>query len=465
MIFSIDRHPADKDALHDGASQRWYSYAEVQTAVTEWREGLACSRKTLVFDFCRNDVSSVFVYLAALESGHAVALLDDGLAAEFKANLIELYQPEFIASATSIPSADYEAVRERLWRRRSAVEQLIHPDLGLLLSTSGSTGSPKFVRLTIGNVKANAASICAALQIRPADRAITSLPIHYSYGLSVLNTHLQSGGSVVLTDEGLITPAFWETFRARECTSFAGVPYSYQILNRLDPDRLNIPSLDTMTQAGGKLPNHLIARFSEWMAGRGGRFFVMYGQTEATARIAVLPHEKLPEKLGSVGPAIPGGHLAIEIDGGLKTEPNRTGELVYSGPNVMMGYANNRADLTLGDVNQGKLHTGDIGYLDEHGYLHMTGRSKRDAKLFGLRINLDEVEDMLRVHGPTAVLGKDEKLRIYCEYGDDESFAQYRRELAAKLKVNHKAFVFERVEQLPTTTSGKIDYQNLASRS
>src|SRR5207244_3442012 len=152
---------------------------------------------------------------------------------------------------TAIPCTGYEVVRETLWRSRSPVEQTIHPDLALLLSTSGSTGSPKFVRLTRSNVEANAASICAALKIRPVDRAITSLPIHYSYGLSVLNTHLHSGAGVVLTDEGLISPAFWETFRVQECTSFAGVPYSYQILNRLDPDRLNVPSLDTMTQAGG----------------------------------------------------------------------------------------------------------------------------------------------------------------------------------------------------------------------
>jgi acyl-CoA synthetase (AMP-forming)/AMP-acid ligase II len=394
-----------------------------------------------------------------------VALLDDGLRSEFKVNLIDLYQPEYIISQTPIPCAGYERMRESLWRRNKQSEGLLHPELSLLLSTSGSTGSPKFVRLTRANIEVNAASICQALAIKQADRAISSLPMQYSYGLSVVNTHLFAGASVVLTDEGLLSANFWSLFRELECTSLAGVPYSYQILSRLDPDRLNIPSLQTLTQAGGKLHNDLIRKFSEWIALRGGRFYVMYGQTEAAPRISTLPAEALAAKLGSVGPPVPGGCVAIEVNGRLTSEPYRTGELVYSGPNVMMGYATSRADLALGDLLAGQLHTGDMAYLDEEGYIYMAGRSKRDAKLFGLRINLDEVENLLRVHGPTAVISRDERLCIYCEYGDEELFAQYRQELAAKLKVHYGAFIFERVTKLPTTTSGKIDYQSLTDLS
>jgi long-chain acyl-CoA synthetase len=463
MIFALDRHLADK-AVYHAASARWWSYAQIREAIEKERQIFDASGKALIFNFCRNDESSLFPYLAGLEAGHAVAMLDDGLAAEFKAKLIGLYQPEFIVSRTSIPCSGYAPVSAAIWRRTSLAENHLHPDLSLLLSTSGSTGSPKFVRLTKRNVEANAASICEALAIRPADRAIASLPMHYSYGLSVVNTHLLAGASIVLTDDGLLTSSFWETFRTLECTSLAGVPYSYQILHRLDPDKLNLPSLHTMTQAGGRLHNDLIAKFSAWMARRGCRFFVMYGQTEAAPRIATLPSDDLPGKLGSVGRPIPGGQVAIEIDGRLILEPNVTGELVYRGPNVMMGYATCRADLALGDCLGGELHTGDMAYLDEQGYIYMAGRSQRDAKLFGLRINLDEVENMLRIHGPTAVVGRDEKLCIYCEYGDDRSFAQYQQELAARLKVHYAAFAFERVDKLPTTTSGKIDYQSLASR-
>jgi len=240
------------------------------------------------------------------------------------------------------------------------------------------------------------------------------------------------------------------------------VPYLYQILNRLDPERLNIPSLNTLTQAGGKLNPDLIAKFSGWIARRGGRFFVMYGQTEASPRISILPSDKLPAKLGSVGLPLPGGRVRIAIDDELTTEPNRPGELVYEGPNVMMGYAAGREDLALGNVTGGVLRTGDMAYTDEDGFIFITGRAKRDAKLFGLRINLDEVESMLRAHGPVAVVGKGEKIRIYCEHGDADVFAVYQRELAAKLRIHYSAFSFERVDRLPVTSTGKIEYQTLA---
>ncbi len=451
MIFSLDRHASAK-ALYEATSGQWWTYADLRNAVDGWRVFLTSQSKSLVFNFCRNDIRSIAVYLASIETGHAVALLDDGLPAESKANLIDLYRPEFVSTSEGVPCAGYEQVRETLWRATYTATLPPHPDLALLLSTSGSTGSPRFVRLTRRNVESNAESISQVLNIGPSDCAITSLPIHYSYGLSVLNTHLLRGASIALTGQSLMEPGFWETFRAAGCTSFAGVPYLYQILHRLNPDRLNVPSLNTMTQAGGKMDPKLIARFSEWIANRGGRFFVMYGQTEATARISILPPEALAEKPASVGKPVPGGHFSIQVDG----------ELTYQGPNVMMGYAAGRQDLALGDELGGVLATGDLAYVDEDGFLFIAGRAKRDAKLFGLRVNLDEVESMMRVHGPVAVIARGEKLRIYCEHGDEETFAGYQRDLAARLRIHHSAFAFQRVDVLPTTSSGKIDYQTLA---
>jgi acyl-coenzyme A synthetase/AMP-(fatty) acid ligase len=454
MIFSLDRHDSAR-ALYDAASRQWLSYGELRELVAEWRDALTGPSKTVSFNFCRNDVRSIAMYLGCLEAGNAVALLDDGLATEAKAGLLELYQPEFVSTGEEVPVPGYEQIRESLWRRVSATAPAPHPDLALLLSTSGSTGSPRFVRLTRRNVESNAESISQVLNIGPADCAITSLPIHYSYGLSVLNTHLLRGASLALTGQGLMEPGFWETFRAAECTSFAGVPYLYQILKRLNPDRLRVPSLNTMTQAGGRMDPELIERFSNWIGGRGGRFFVMYGQTEATARISILPAEDLPAKLGSVGKPIPGGRVEIRGD-------DHAGELIYHGPNVMMGYAASREDLALSDELDGTLATGDLARLDEDGYLFITGRAKRDAKVFGLRINLDEVESMLRIHGPVAVIGKGEQLLIYLEQGDDEAFARHRSNLAERLRIHHSAFTFLRIEKLPVTSSGKIDYQKLA---
>jgi acyl-CoA synthetase (AMP-forming)/AMP-acid ligase II len=461
MFLQDSSIPASAAALFDSTSGRWYTHGDLRSEVARAAEALG-TRKSLVFCYCRNNFATVAWYLAAVEAGHAVALLDDGLSAEFKAGLIERYAPELIlgSSEASVAAEGYDgaALGEglHLSRRREGQEGEIAPALAVLLSTSGSTGSPKFVRLTKDSVTANARSIIEGLAIGADDRAISSLPLHYSYGLSVLNTHLLAGAAVVLTNDGLMSPGFWQVFRETECTSFAGVPYSYQVVRRLGVEGLKIPSLRTMTQAGGKLQVDLVAQFHQTMADRGGRFFVMYGQTEASARIAILPHDKLPEKLGSAGRAIAGGSFEIDAEDG------QSGELIYRGPNVMMGYASGREDLALGDVQQGRLATGDLAHLDAEGFVYIEGRMKRDAKLFGLRINLDEIESMLRVHGPTAVIGAPDKLLIFCEHGDEESLTRYRMELAAKLKVNHRALEFHRLAQIPVTSSGKVDYQALA---
>jgi long-chain acyl-CoA synthetase len=457
-------------ALYDSALAQWWSFGELREAVGRVAKSLDWSEKALAFCFCRNDFASVAWYLAAIERGHAVALLDEAMAPEFKQRLIELYAPEFLLSSADCPvyaAAGYTAAAPPgegsfLWKRPWPDSRGLHPDLAVLLSTSGSTGSPKLVRLTERNLTANAHSIVQAIEMTAADRAISSLPFHYSFGLSVLHTHLLSGAPMVLTNQGLTSPGFWQVFREMQCTSFAGVPYSYQILQRLGLDGLKVPSLDTMLQAGGKLHNDLAARFHESMEQRGGRFFVMYGQTEASARIAVMPHRRLPGKLGSAGIAIPDGRMEILVDGVPTSEPGQTGELVYTGPNVMLGYATVREDLALGDVQLGRLSTGDSAYLDGDGFVFIGGRLKRDAKLFGLRINMDEIEGLLRVYGPTAVVAAGEKLRIFCEHGDEEAFRKYRQSLAQKLNLHHSAFDFRRVEQLPLNANGKIDYQRLS---
>ena len=215
MIFSPDHHASAK-ALYDAVSGRWLTYADLQNEVAALQPSLNAASKSLVFNFCRNDLRSIATYLASLEANNAAtALLDDGLVPEAKTSLIELYRPDFISTGVEVPHPDYEQAGDSLWRKITPDTTPLHPDLALLLSTSGSTGSPRFVRLTRRNVEANAESISAVLEIGHADCAITSLPIHYSYGLSVLNTHLLRGASLALTNQGLLEPGFWETFLQR----------------------------------------------------------------------------------------------------------------------------------------------------------------------------------------------------------------------------------------------------------
>jgi long-chain acyl-CoA synthetase len=437
-------------ALYDSSAQRWWSYADLYSAIEIRAQAFSAAVKPLILSFCRNDFPSVVTYLAALEADAAIALLPENMAPEFQAHLISVYQPEFLFNPAG--AANYSELDGKLWKRDADLDAPpIHANLSVLLSTSGTTGNPKFVRLSDGNVRANALSIAEALSIEPHHRAAANLPLHYSYGLSVVNSHLARGASVVLTGDSFVSPPFWNLLREQACDSLAGVPYSYQMLDRLKLDQLNVPGIRTLTQAGGKLGPELITRFHGIISNRGGRFFTMYGQTEATARISVLPSEMLPDKTGSVGFAIPGGSITID-----------EGEIVYSGPNVMLGYAESRADLGLGDTQGGTLRTGDLGHLDRDGCLWITGRLKREAKLFGLRVNLDDLEAMVRVHGPAAVIGRTDSLSIFCEF-EEALFPICRDELASKLRVHARAFQFHRVDRLPTTGAGKIDYSALGS--
>ncbi len=452
-------------ALVDATRGEEWSYARLNEAVERLASRIA-GGKRLVFVYGRNNPSSIVSYLAAVRAGHAVALLDPGVSDELQRALLERYEPDLIFHGGEVapPGTDWvdggEAGQDqRLARRSAEADKAIHPDLAVLLSTSGSTGSPKLVRLTQAGVEHNAGAIIEALGIHAGERAISSLPLYYSYGMSVVNTHLAAGASLVLTDDGLTGAGFWDAFRKYECSSLAGVPYSYQMLRRLDIDNLRIPSLRTMTQAGGKLNVSLVLEFHSKIVSRdGGRFFVMYGQTEAGPRITTLPAEALPAKAGSAGPALRDGAIEIVADDGPAREANVEGDVCYRGPNVMMGYAQRQEDLALGDELGGRLETGDLGKLDEDGFLHVTGRLKRIAKVFGLRINLDEVEQMLRRHGPAAVIGDDERLRALCEFGGPEDLDRIGKQLCTDLSLHPSALRMERVEGLPLKPNGKIDY-------
>jgi acyl-CoA synthetase (AMP-forming)/AMP-acid ligase II len=189
---------------------------------------------------------------------------------------------------------------------------------------------------------------------------------------------------------------------------------------------------------------------------------VMYGQTEAAPRMATLPSERLTEKLGSAGPAIPGGSFSIRLDDGAETtEPGATGEVVYRGPNVMMGYAEAEAELAAGDEVGGVLATGDLGHLDGDGFLFITGRLKRIGKVFGVRVSLDDVEQMLRGHGAVAVVPGGDKIVVWLEGAEDQARKNVAKELSERLRQHVSGFDVRAIDALPLLPSGKIDYRAL----
>lgn len=430
--------PPSGIAIVDAPTGRTWTYAELAEAVLSTADSMASARKSVVACLCRTDPSSAIGYLATLAAGHTALMLDATADRAVTDRLLAAYRTEFVLDG------------DRCERLPGSGGPVAEP-LAVLLGTSGSTGTPKYVRLSSDNVDANAAQIVEFLGIDAGERAVQSLPLHYSYGLSVLNSHLLAGATVVFAGESVMRPRFWEVMRDHACTSLAGVPFTYTMLRRIGFEKISLPDLRTLTQAGGRLAPEEVLRFGRWAADRGGRLVVMYGQTEATARIAYLPPERVLARPDRIGVAVPGGELSIAPDG----------ELIYHGPNVMLGYALGRADLSAGDEHRGRLATGDLAQVDDEGLYSIVGRKRRMAKLAGQRVNLDELETLLARHGQVAAVEVAGQLVLARAGGVPGSeLSRHARELVG---VPTRFIRVLDVDPLPRTSSGKTDYAALTA--
>jgi acyl-CoA synthetase (AMP-forming)/AMP-acid ligase II len=457
--WQLERHPADAPALLAGDATVGYGElaARADAAAGLLPQGTR-SVGVLVFT---PEVAAVALFLGCLRNGRHVPLpVGEDLDAALLDALLAHYRPEWVALPAARPvPAGYRATATLdaltiAWRIDATAATMPADALALLLSTSGSTGSPKLVRLGHAALAANAASIVEYLGLTSADRAITTLPLSYSFGLSILASHLDAGASLVLTRHSLLEREFWALVDSAGVTSLSGVPATFELLARLGLDRRALPSLRMLTQAGGRLRDDLIRRFDALARARGWTFWVMYGQTEAAPRISYVPPARLADKVGSIGIAIPGGALEVDAD---------TGELVYRGPNVMLGYAECRDDLALGDTQGGVLRTGDLARMDADGYVHLTGRARRFVKLSGVRIGLDEVEHLLAADlgRPVAATGADERL-VVAVAGEPAADADaVRRILQLRLHVHPGLVRVATPATLPLKSTGKIDYQAL----
>ncbi|GBQ02015.1 AMP-dependent synthetase [Streptomyces spongiicola] len=388
----------DRTALITADGETSYRELAARVAGTAQRLG---SERRLVLLPGANTAEALVAYLAALAAGHPV-LLVPGDHPDAMESLIAAYDPDVVVR----PAPG----RWEFEERRAVSAHELHPELALLLSTSGSTGSPKLVRLSHENLRANAESIAEYLGIRDTDRAATTLPLHYCYGLSVVHSHLLRGAGLVLTGLSVADPCFWDLFRGARGTTLAGVPYTFDLLDRVGFADMDLPHLRYVTQAGGRLAPERVAHYAALGARRGWDLFVMYGQTEATARMAYLPPDLAAAHPAAIGVPIPGGAFRIAP---VEDHPVAgTGELVYSGPNVMLGYARGPEDLGLGRTVD-ELRTGDLARRTPEGLYEIVGRRSRFVKLMGLRIDPERVEAMLAGYGITALCtGDDEALAV-----------------------------------------------------
>ncbi|MFT3984263.1 MAG: AMP-binding protein [Lachnospiraceae bacterium] len=464
MIFAMEKKPFDKIAVYEDAGN-FVTYHQLCEGVTWFEEKI--KGRSLIFCLCQNRVGSLIGYLGGVGGGHVVIMLDSEIDTSMLESLFDSYHPDYLW----VPSGKTEQLNAFSYKIISMAFGYsllltnckscdMHKDLSLLLTTSGSIGNPKLVRISKKNIEANAASIANYLKLSKWERPITTLPMQYSYGLSVINSHLLAGATILMTEKSVVQQEFWDFFSEREATSFAGVPYTYEMLRRMRITEKKLPSVTSMTQAGGKMPELLQKEFGLWAKSQGIRFYIMYGQTEATARMSYLPYEKCLEKIGSIGIPIPGGRFFIRDEKGNRVEePGADGELVYEGKNVALGYAQTKEDFNRGDDWKGVLETGDIARRDEDGYYYIVGRKKRFIKLYGVRVGLDECEQLLQKQyegREFACTGKDDHLAVYT---NDRIIPEAVCEaLAIMLRLSKRAFSCDYIEEIPRNAAGKIQY-------
>lgn len=458
MFLNLEKKDPAKVAVVDDSGE-CLTYGDLCNYSKEFAKSLPY--RTLIFILSENCNGSLLGYTSALDNHIVPLIISNKTERTLFDTLYEKYQPEYFWLPTD-RIQDYE-LKETIYAthgyslvKTGFVTPQLYKDLSLLLPTSGSTGSPKLVRHSYRNIEANAENVMNLFGLTPSERAMAVLPMHYTMGLSVIASHLYTGATLLLCGKSLLDPGFWKMLKDG-ATSFTGVPYSYELLAKLRFFRMDLPDLKIITQGGGKLTEEMWMQLADYADNKGKKFIATYGQSECTARMAFLPAELAKSKPCSIGIAEPGGRLSIiDGDGNETFEGEATGEMVYRGENVTLGYATCKEDLLKGDENHGIMHTGDLARRDSDGCYFIVGRLKRFLKIFGLRIGLDEVENLIRSNYETDVYckGNDEKLIVLITNASlAESIPIFVEE---KTHLFHKNIEVQPVEKILRNEAGKV---------
>jgi long-chain acyl-CoA synthetase len=460
MIFNIDKHHSEKIAFIDD-DHNSISYGKLHDFILEVKS-LLIPRSVVLF-VSENNVSSISFFIACLESNIVPLVVGAEIDNQLVQYLYDTYKPHYVFKPIhkQIFQSEEEVTtydKAVLLRTQNGTYE-IHKDLALLLPTSGSTGSPKLVRHTLENIEASARNVSKALNINDSHKPILILPFHYTMGMSVVTSHVYAGTTVYLTNKSLTDRALWSVIDSGQINSITGVPFSFEILEKLRFFRGSRPFLKFIYQGGGKLKTDLFDTLVNYAETEGKIFIATYGQTEATARMSYLPSDKAKDKNCSIGIPIPEGVFLIKgEDGNISEFGPSKGELLYKGPNVTMGYARSIEDLVLGDENEGILNTGDIAERDEDGFYYIIGRKSRFLKLYGLRVGLDDLEHLIKSTFPIDCYctGSDEKMVVNITEVSYES--DVKNLIVNKIGLFHQAFEIKVVSEIARSQSGKVIY-------
>jgi len=463
-IFDVADQYLDSTAIITENS-RHISYKELLDRADPFAGNIKNRCVTLII--CQNCLEPLVGYVGLIRAGVVPLMVNSGIKSESLKDILEAFKPEYIycptENADTVEEAETVLAYDNysLLKTNYKINYSLHDDLALLLATSGSTGMPDMVRLSYDNIWSNTNSIAESLEISRSDRAITTMPMSYSYGLSIINTHLFKGASIILTEATLMEKRFWNLLKDCSATTFGGVPFIYEMLKKLRFEKMELPSLKYITQAGGKLNRDINEEFADQCTAKSIGFYVMYGQTEATARMSYLPRKYMQKKAGSIGIPIPGGRFWLEDqDGNVVEADDSLGEIIYQGDNVSLGYAKSSTDLCKGNDNNGILRTGDMGKRDDEGFYYVVGRKSRFLKIFGHRANLDQIEQLLISEGHECVCGGiDDKLKILITNKD--AVEDVKKIMAAKTTINRAGYKVEYIDKIPRNQAGKVLYSAL----
>lgn len=463
MFLNIDKHDQDKVAIRDDSGYS-LTYADACRTVEEFK-ALNLPR-SVIFCLCENCAGSLIGYMAFENNRQVPLLLSAGLDEELRSRLESMYTPGYYW----VPERREQEIKgEKIYSAYGYVllkteyePYPLNDKLSMLLTTSGSTGSPKLVRHKYGNLEANAENVAKVFAWRPdEENGICDLPMNYTMGLNVINSHLVVGASVLMVKANLMDPGFWEFIKANGGTSFCGVPFSYEVMRRIGFDQMDLPRLRTLAEGGGKLTDKMFRWIATYARDSGKRFCATFGTSETSARMAFLNPDLALDKIGSIGKAIPNGELFL-LDETSEEDGSTTGELGYRGPNVTMGYACCREDLMKDDEFCGEYHTGDIARRDAEGFYFIIGRKGRFLKLFGLRVSLDETERILKTQYPNAdfvCTGDDQRMNIFCT--DEAIRDEVVPFISAKTNLYKSAFRVIVIDTIPRNEYGKVRFAEL----
>ena len=458
MFLNLDEKDSKKVAVIDDSGDS-LTYGDICRIANEFTEALPY--RTLIFILAENCNGSLLGYTSAL-SNHIVPLILSNKTERTLLNtLYEKYQPEYMwlpndrINAFNLGNCVYSSHGYSLVKTGYKTPAM-YDNLSLLLPTSGSTGSPKLVRHSYRNIEANAENVKNLFNLSSDERAMAVLPMHYTMGLSVITSHLYAGATLLLCGKSLLDSGFWKMLKDG-ATSFTGVPYSFELLNKLRFFRMDLPSLNIITQGGGKLTEEMWMSLAKYAEDRGKKFIATYGQSECTARMTYLPAELATSKICSIGIAEPGGKLSIiDNNGNESFEGEVIGEMVYRGENVTLGYAESKEDLLNGDENHGVMYTGDIARRDEDGCYFIVGRKKRFLKIFGLRISLDEIENLIRGSYDTDCYCSGDDERLIVKLTNPTIIEDIPSFLEEKTHLFHQRIQVQLVDKILRNESGKI---------